>query len=130
MAVMAKYNPFFEKAGMTKITERQPDKEIQKGVKRLDQLGFKQFLLANTQSNLEQLRKLSQEQIEEVKTILVDVGYYKRLRATNKPFIAKREFSDWLIIQDLITVAQVISRLAVLAEIKIYLFWGKKEILM
>jgi ABC-type ATPase with predicted acetyltransferase domain len=30
MAVMAQYNPFFEKAGMKKITVRQPDKEIQK----------------------------------------------------------------------------------------------------
>jgi ABC-type ATPase with predicted acetyltransferase domain len=28
MAVMAQYNPFFEKAGMKRIAERKPDKSI------------------------------------------------------------------------------------------------------
>ena len=115
MAVMAKYNPFFEKAGMTKIAERQPDKEIQKGVEKLEKLGFKPYLLASTQSNLEQLKKLSQEQIAEVKAILADVGYYKRLRATNKPFMSKKDFNEWLNQEDLYSIAQV------------YLFWKNSK---
>jgi hypothetical protein len=72
---------------------------------------------------LEHLKTLNQEQIAEVKAILADIGYYKRLRATNKPFMPKKDFSEWLSTQDLMTVAQVISRLAVLAEVKVYLFW-------
>jgi hypothetical protein len=123
MAVMAKYNPFFEKAEMTKVTVREPEKEIQKGVEGLEKLGFKPYLLASTQSNLEQLKTLSPEKKVEVKMILANVGYYKRLRATNKPFISKKDFCEWLKTQNLMIVAQVTSRLAVLAETKVYLFW-------
>jgi len=123
MAVMAKYNPFFEKAGMTKITVRQPDKEIQRGVERLENLGFKPCLLASTQSNLEYLRTLNPEKLAKVKSILTEVGYYKRLGATKKPYVSKRDFNEWLSKQELNIVAQVISRLAVLNEIKVYLIW-------
>jgi len=38
MAVMARYNPFFEKAGMEKIAERKPDKPILQAVKTLEKI--------------------------------------------------------------------------------------------
>ncbi|MFQ5712154.1 MAG: hypothetical protein ACE5GD_10320, partial [Candidatus Geothermarchaeales archaeon] len=40
IAVMAKYNPFFEHAGMRKICEKEPDKELTGLIKFLGELGF------------------------------------------------------------------------------------------
>ena len=42
----------------------------------------------------------------------------------SKPFVSKKDFNEWINQRDLI-IAKVISRLAVLTETKIYLFWGK-----
>lgn len=35
MAVMTRYNPFFEKAGMTKVAEKLPHKSIVESVEKL-----------------------------------------------------------------------------------------------
>ncbi len=58
MAVMAQYNPFFEKAGMKKITERQPDESVLEAIRSLEQLGFKPYLLSSQQANLNKLRNI------------------------------------------------------------------------
>jgi ABC-type ATPase with predicted acetyltransferase domain len=46
VAVMARYNPFFERAGMTKEYETEPGKEITDAVNALETLGFKAYLLS------------------------------------------------------------------------------------
>jgi len=127
VAVMAQYNPFFEKAGMRKICSTQPAASILKAVFELEKLGFKRYLMASIQSNLERLRNLTSDEVEKIKKILCGVGYYKRLRATRKPYLRKKEFSEWIKEASLKTVAKVIARLAVLAETKVYLFWEKPK---
>jgi len=47
MAVMARYNPFFEKAGMTKVAERLPHKSIVEAVEKLRESGFNPVFLAS-----------------------------------------------------------------------------------
>jgi len=123
MAVMAKYSPFFEKAGMRRILNRKPPEPVVNAVKSLEGLGFKPYLLASAQSNYELLNKLGPEDVERVKEILCRVGYYKRLQACKRPFVTKPEFQKWIQGQGLEAVAKVISRVAVLAEPKVYLFW-------
>jgi len=46
-AVMAKYNPFAEKAGMRKVSEQAPPKEATKIVELLSKLGFNEQLLGS-----------------------------------------------------------------------------------
>jgi len=123
IAVMALYNPFFEKAGMKKITERKPDRTIQQAVEVLEKLGFKRYLLTSVKYNLERLQHLTDEEIREIKDALIKTGQYKRLMASYKAYPKREEFKKWLENQDLHAVANVISRLAVLAETKVYLFW-------
>jgi len=94
-------------------------------VKTLESLGFKSYLLSSTQANLEHLEALGEPELARVREALSQVssGYYKRLRATSETFVKKKEYHEWVRRIPLETLAKVISRLAVLAETKIYLFW-------
>ena len=102
---------------------RQPSEPISKAVRSPEGHGFKPYLLASTQSNYKLLTKMSREDVERVKGIICKVGYFKRLQACKRPFVTKKEFEGWLEKQDTWTLAKVLSRLAVLAEPKVYLFW-------
>jgi len=128
IAVMARYNPFFEKAGMKKIVERKPDKSILHAVETLEEIGFKRYLLTSVEHNLERLRDLTDEELRRIKDALVKTGRYKRLMASYKAYPKKEEFKNWLENQDLHVIANVLSRLAVLAETKVYLFWKNPDI--
>ena len=127
MAVMARYNPFFERAGMRKIVERQPDKTITEAVKNLEKLGFKPYLLASERMNLNHLKALSKTEIEKVKEILLNIksGHYKRLMGTSRIYPKKREFKKRLDKATIKDLAKILKRLAVLAQTKAYLFWKK-----
>jgi len=46
-AVMTKYNPFAEKAGMRRILEQRPPKEAENIVRVLEELGFNEQLLGS-----------------------------------------------------------------------------------
>ena len=59
IAVMSRYNPFFEKAGMRKIMERFPSHEITEAIEQLRQVGFEPTLLSSTNYNLEKLKNLN-----------------------------------------------------------------------
>jgi len=128
IAVMARYNPFFEKAGMKKIAERKPDKSILQAVETLEKLGFKRYLLTSVEQNLERLQHLSSEELRKIKDALIKTGHYKRLMASYKAYPKKEEFKNWLENRDLHAIANVLSRLAVLAETKVYLFWRNTDL--
>lgn len=57
-AVMAKYNPFAEKAGMKKIVEQEPPKEALGILATLQGLGFNDQLLGSEKCVLEKLQTL------------------------------------------------------------------------
>ena len=123
IAVMARYNPFFEKAGMEKIAERKPDKPILQAVETLEGMGFKRYLLTSVDYNFERLQSLTVDELRKIKDALIRTGQYKRLMATGKAYPKREEFKRWIENQDLHVIANVLSRLAVLAETKVYLFW-------
>jgi ABC-type ATPase with predicted acetyltransferase domain len=58
-AVMAKYNPFAEKAGMRRIAEQAPPKETTRIVELLRELGFNEQLLGSEKHVLEKLQTLN-----------------------------------------------------------------------
>ena len=61
-AIMAKYNPFAEKAGMQKIIEQPPPKEAIKIAKILQPLGFSIQLLGSEKYVLNTLQNLGDEE--------------------------------------------------------------------
>jgi len=56
IAVMARYNPFAEHAGIKKICESKPDKSILDAVAELEKLGFTAYLLAAPEYNKRMLK--------------------------------------------------------------------------
>jgi ABC-type lipoprotein export system ATPase subunit/GNAT superfamily N-acetyltransferase len=127
VAVMARYNPFFEKGGMTKITEARGDATVQEAISKLEFLGFKLYALASQETNLTRLVQLNNLDIQKVKDALLEVsqGYYKRLKASGKAYTNKTEYVKFISEASKETLAKVISRLAILAQTKVYLLWCK-----
>jgi len=125
IAVMAKYNPFFEKAGMTKIAERTSHKSITKAVEQLQTLGFNTVFLASKQMNQQILERMTAKQTSQVKQALLSVAniYYKRLASAGKAFLTRVDFEKTLETAQLGKLAQMLSALSVLNQTKVYLFW-------
>jgi hypothetical protein len=55
----------------------------------------------------------------------VSQGYGKRLKASGKAYVGKAEFQKFVAEATDETLAKVISRLAILAQTKVYLLWKK-----
>jgi len=67
IAVMAKYNPFAERAGMTKIAEQPPAKKALKIAETLRKLGFNATFLGSKRYVLKKLGSLEPEDLPKVR---------------------------------------------------------------
>jgi len=85
-AVMARYNPFFERAGMTKIAESKPRPAILEGVEKLRRLGFNPVLLGSTKYTIQRMRE-HPCLVKKVRTVFKHVskagGVYRKRIASN-----------------------------------------------
>jgi len=130
VAVMAKYNPFFERAGMQKIVESTPSKHVLNAIEKLRSLGFNPILLSSEKTNMRTLEKMSKKEVEELKTILKALcrrerGYGRRLLKTKSVFPKPDEI--WKAIEEasLERLAKTLRILSFLAQTKVYLIWRK-----
>jgi len=127
-AVMARYNPFFEKGGMTKIAETKPDPSILAAIEKLRDLGFNPVLLSSIKYNLKQLRT-KPAIASEVRRILKCMSkksggiYRKRIAAVHKAYLKHQEFCDCVDSASLEKLAKMLRVVAILAQTKVYLFW-------
>ncbi len=120
IAVMARYNPFAEHAGMTKVCESKPDKSILESVAKLEELGFISYLLSVPEINKRMLKK----QGDQVKEILCNFGYpYNRRIAGHHGHFNKEDYQKWLKKAELDDLSRALRRLAQLNQSKVYLFW-------
>ena len=91
--MMARYNPFAEHAGMTRICESKPDKSILEAVAKLENLGFTSYLLAVPEYNKRKLKG----RVPQVKEILEVFSYpYNRRIAGAHGCFTKKDYRDWL----------------------------------
>jgi len=132
LAVMARYNPFFEKAGMTKIAERNPSHGALIAVEKLRKFGFDPVFLASEKTSLQVLSRLGTQQLREVKDVLLSVSgcSFKRLAGAGveaKPFLSRREFAAILEHAGVERLALMLRNLSVLTQAKVYLFWRASE---
>jgi ABC-type ATPase with predicted acetyltransferase domain len=129
VAVMAKYNPFFEKAGMTKITQTSPDKTVLNAINELKQVGFNPVLLTSEKTNREKLQNMTKTQVNQTKTALKQVKgiYTKRIASTKKAFLKKQEYHNIVDEADKQKLAKMLRILGFLTQTKVYLFWRKTE---
>ncbi len=120
IAVMARYNPFAEHAGMAKICESKPDKSILNAVAELEKLGFDSYMLAVPEYN----KRILKDKILEVKKTLSNFSYpYNRRIAGAHGRFTKKDYQNWIIKSDTNEVANALLRLAQLNQTKVYLFW-------
>jgi len=120
IAVMARYNPFAEHAGMTKICESKPDRSILAAVDELGKIGFVSYLLAVSEIN----KRLLKGQVQQVKEILsnFDYPYNRRISGSHGRF-TKENYKRWLENVGGDDLALALSRLAQLNQSKVFLFW-------
>jgi ABC-type ATPase with predicted acetyltransferase domain len=127
VAVMAKYNPFFEKAGMQRITESKPKPHVTKALQKLSALCFDTTLLANTQYSQHVIAEAGTETVTAILENLSkhDASTRRRLITLHNVYPKHHEFTEKLHQLDTTNLAKAIKRLSFMAQTKIYLFWRK-----
>jgi hypothetical protein len=126
-AVMAKYNPFAEKAGMRKIAEQPPPKEALKIAEVLTGLGFNIQLLGSEKYVLSMLQGLSAEQVQTVREAFMRFSHARFMKYffAHLPFGRKDAYNREVERAGLEKLAQLIKVCGFLLQTKVYLFWER-----
>jgi ABC-type ATPase with predicted acetyltransferase domain len=127
VAVMAKYSPFAEKAGMKKVIAQQSVEGLRRLTQTLLQLGFNLQLLGSQRYVLSKLDSLNEEQIKELKTAFIASKHprFKKEVGGNKhePFGKTADYVKYIQNADSHKLGKLIKVLAMLSQTKVYLFW-------
>lgn len=128
VAVMAKYNPFFEKAEMTRVTESKPDPHVSEALEQLEKLGFEKDLLSATDLTAKRIRTVGTEQVV---AILVELSKHnaivrRRLGNLKNIYPKHEEFLQKICQLDASELAEALKKLSFCAQSKVYLFWKNK----
>jgi ABC-type ATPase with predicted acetyltransferase domain len=124
-AVMAKYNPFAEKAGMRKIAEQPPPKEALKIAETLRQLGFNTQLLGSEKYVLNKLKSLSLKDIAKIKEAFIKHSHTRFMKYffCHMPFGKKQTYVNEIGKASLERLVYLIKVSSFLMQTKVYLFW-------
>jgi ABC-type transport system involved in cytochrome c biogenesis ATPase subunit/GNAT superfamily N-acetyltransferase len=132
VAVMAKYNPFFEKAGMTRVAESKPNPHVNGALERLEKLGFDNELLSATGLTKQNIQKVDKEKIVEILAELSkrDVIVRRRLACLKNVYPKQEEFMQKISQFNAGELAGTLRKLRFFAQSKAYLFWNSKKSLL
>jgi len=126
IAVMARYNPFAEHAGMKKVCESEPDRSVLGAVAELEKLGFTSYLLAVPEIN----KRMLEGRVPQVKEIFSSFSYpYNRRISGAHGNFSKKDYKEWLEQAEDLDLAHALCRLAQLNQSKVYLFWKRQLVL-
>lgn len=125
VVVMAKYNPFFEKAGMQRIAESKPSVHVSRVLKELEGLGFDNALMSSPSFNQQKIEQTSTEPVIDILTELSlhDGSIRRRLASTKSIYPKHEEFTAKIEKLEVAELAVVLKRLSFCAQTKVYLFW-------
>jgi ABC-type ATPase with predicted acetyltransferase domain len=123
-AVMAKYNPFAEKAGMQKIAEQPPPKEALKIAETLRPLGFNIQLLGSEKYISDKLQNLSQKEIQTIKEAFIRHSHARFIKYffCHMPFGKKQVYAEEVMKASLERLAHLIKVCGFLTQTKVYMF--------
>ncbi|MCW3998790.1 MAG: GNAT family N-acetyltransferase [Candidatus Bathyarchaeota archaeon] len=130
VAVMAKYNPFFEKAGMQKIAESRPSKAVTQALAKLEDLGFDVMLMGSATYNQQKIAQTGTQPLLDILTELSksDGGIRRRLASTKNPYPSHTEAAEKIAAYTPQELAEALKRLSFACQTKTYLFWAKVPI--
>jgi len=129
IAVMAKYNPFAEKAGMKKILESKPNPAVLEAIETLRKLGFNPVFLSSEKYNIQRIRSLGADaQVKVVfKELSKAVGIYrKRILSGRKAYYTHKEFCRQVDRAEAEKLAKMLRILSFLTQTKVYLIWKNR----
>jgi len=128
VAVMVKYNPFGEKAGMQKIAEQSPSKKVLAIARVLEELGFNIHLLGSEKYVLNKLKSLKAEDITKVKEAFIKnkAPRFMKYFFPHQPYGRQKLFVEKLMKASLRRLASLIRVCGLLLQTKVYLFWHKR----
>jgi hypothetical protein len=124
-AVMAKYNPFAEKAGMQKIAEQLPPKEAVRIAEILQKLGFNIQLLASDKYVLKKLQSLTETEVQTIKEAFIKNCHARFMKYffCHMPFGRKQAYAKEVMCISSERLACLIKVCGFLMQTKVYLFW-------
>lgn len=126
-AVMAKYNPFAEKAGMRKVHVQQPAKEALAIRDLLMGLGFDVQFLNSGKYVMEKLRGLDENTVLKIKAGFMRFKHPRFLKifVGHLPFGEKGVYDGYVRNAGLERVGDLIRAASFLLQTKVYLFWRR-----
>ena len=129
IAVMAKYNPFFEKAGMTKIAQTTPNPQILKVIEKLRTFNFNPVLLTSERTNINKLQNMTETEVNKVRIAIKEVTgiYRKRVAGTKQAFLKKEEYATIVDAADTNKLTKMLRIIGFLTQTKVYLFWKRQK---
>jgi len=124
-AVMAKYNPFFERAGMTKIQETKPPKQATAIRQTLADLDFNLTLLSSEKYVTSQLKRLTQTELSTLKQAFMKNPHLRFFKEFfyRQPYGRRDLYKENVQTASLEKLAKLIHVTALLSQTKVYLFW-------
>ncbi len=130
IAVMPKYSPFAEKAGMQKIAEQKSVESISKVSNVLSELGFDMQLIGSTRYVQRKVDSLTIAQIGMLKEAFIKNKHLRFQKEFNdsrhKPFGKTIDYTKNVQTADNIKISKLVKILAMLSQTKVYLFWHGK----
>jgi GNAT superfamily N-acetyltransferase len=129
IAVMARYSPFAEKAGMQKVAAQHSIESVKKLMETLRRLGFNLQLLSSERYVKSKLDRLTEKQTTEIKIAFV-ASKHPRFKkevagSGHEPYGKTSEYVAYVEKADNLKLGRLIKILALLAQKKVYLFWSK-----
>ncbi len=127
-AVMAKYNPFAEKAAMKKVAEQQPPKEATRIAETLQALGFDLQLLSSKNYIQNKLQTLNPDDIAKIREAFIKQRHARFIKSFSYhlPFGTKQAYVQAITNANPDKLANLIKICGYLMQTKVYLF-RKKE---
>jgi ABC-type ATPase with predicted acetyltransferase domain len=127
IAVMAKYSPFAEKAGMRKVVEQHSVEGVKRLTQTLSQLGFNFKLIGSQRYVQSKLESLNEEQKRELKTAFMaskHPRFKKEVSASrHEPYGKTSDYLAYVQTADNFKIGRLVKLLAMLSQTKVYLFW-------
>jgi len=132
IAVMAKYSPFAEKAGMKRIADQVQVKSVLKISAVLSSLGFDVQLLGSQHYVKQKLDTLDTQQMLAVREVFVK-NVHPRLKkevasSRHQPYGRTVDYVRFVEAADSEKLAKLIKTLALLLQTKVYLFWQNLKV--
>ena len=132
IAVMAKFSPFAEKAGMRRVAEQQSVESVSKVSHMLLELGFDMHLLGRERYVKAKLENLSPAQLSSLREAFVKNSHprFKKEFASSRhqPFGKTSDYIKGIENADSEKLARLIKIVGMLLQTKVYLFWSQPSL--